>query len=275
MTPEEEVKGLNKLIRQYETVFRTTTDPDQRMRVQRQLKDLRDYRGKILAVHVINEADLEDEHEAKEDPLETAPLLRALVAKNGTDPGADAVPPFSAPNTEPTKIQLEMFYLALYVRYYEKEYLPFLTEKQLKLDFGLSFDRDRFYNTFQALQRKIASYRDENKRILEGMVGRDMELEVRKRNSMLTRLIQAEAARFFRTIARFCGELIEDAHGDMVKCLNCNGVISFDPIEGARVLQGRTVGGALGDLQAFASEAVAFLNMPEIEGQETERANRH
>ena len=92
---------------------------------------------------------------------------------------------------------------------------------------------------------------------------------------MLARLIQAEAARFFRAIGRFCATLIEDAHGDMVKCLNCNGVISFDSIEGTRVLQGRTVGGALSELQGFAAEAVAFLHIPEVEGQETERANRH
>jgi hypothetical protein len=275
MTPEEELRGLSKLIRQYETVYHTTSDPEQRVRVQRQLKDLQSYREKFLKVHVINEAKLVEEDEEKTDPLENAPLLRGLVASNSTAPRSEAVLPFSPGDSEPTRIQLEMFYLALYMRYYEKEYLPFLTEKHLKLDFGLSFDRDRFYNTFQALQRKIAAYRDENKRLLEGMVGRDMELEVRKRNSMLTRLIQAEAARFFRAIARFCGVLIEDAHGDMVKCLNCGGVISFDPIEGTRVLRGRTVGGALSDLQAFAAEAVAFLNIPEIEGQETERANRH
>jgi hypothetical protein len=168
-----------------------------------------------------------------------------------------------------------MFHLALYMRYYEKEFLPFLTEKQLKLDFGFSFDRDRFYNTFQAIQRKISAYRDENKRLKTGMVGREMALEVRKRTAMLTRLIQAEAARFFRAIGRFCNELIQDAHGDMVKCLNCNGVISFDSIEGTRVLKGRTVGGALGDLQAFAAEAVAYLNIPDIEGQESDRADRH
>ncbi len=275
MTPEEEVRGLNKLIRQYETVYRTTPDPDQRVRVQRQLRDLQSFKEKILTIHVVNEADLEEKDEEEIDPLEAAPLLRGLLAKNSTDSRTEAVPPFSAGDSEPTRIQLEMFHLALYMRYYEKEYLPFLTEKQLKLDFGFSFDRDRFYNTFQAIQRKISAYRDENKRLLEGMVGRDMELEVRKRTAMLTRLIQAEAARFFRAIARFCGELIEDAHGDMVKCLNCNGVISFDSIEGTRALRGRTVGGALGDLQAFAAEAVAFLNIPEIEGQETERANRH
>jgi hypothetical protein len=102
-----------------------------------------------------------------------------------------------------------------------------------------------------------------------------MELEIRKRTLKLTRLVQAEAARFFRAIERFCSVLIEDAHGDMVKCLNCNGVISFDSIEGARLLQGRTVGGALGELSAFATEAVTYLNIPEIDGQESERADRH
>jgi len=275
MTPEEEVRGLNTLIRQYDTVYRTTTDPDQKVRVQRQLKDLQTYREKLMTVHVISEEDLVEKDEERVDPLESAPLLKVLLAKNGTVPSADAVPTFSGAETEPTRIQVEMFHLALYMRHYEKEFLPFLTEKQLKLDFGLSFDRDRFYNTFQAIQRKISAYRDENKRLKAGMVGRDMALEVRKRTSMLTRLIQAEAARFFRAIGRFCNELIQDAHGDMVKCLNCNGVISFDSIEGTRVLQGRTVGGALGDLQAFAAEAVAYLNIPNIEGQESDRADRH
>jgi hypothetical protein len=274
MTPEEEVKGLNKLIRQYETVYRTTPDADQRARVERQLKELHSYREKILTVHVLNDKDLE-EAEEKFDPLASAPLLRGLLARNDAAPRSDVLPPFWTPHSEPTTTQQEMFHLALYTRYYEKEYLPFLTEKQLKLDFGYSLDRDAFYNKFQALQRKISAYREENQRLLERMVGRDMELEVRKRASMLTRLIQAEAARFFRAIGRFCGELIEDAHGDMVKCLNCNGVISFDTIEGARELQGRTVGGALVDLQAFAAEAVAYLNIPEIEGQESERADRY
>lgn len=275
MTPEEEVKGLNKLIRQFETVYRTTSDPDRKARAQRQLRDLQSYREKILAVHVIDTKELVEKDREEIDPLETAPILQELLAKNKTGPRAAAVPSFAVGEAEPTRIQQEMFHLAVYMRFYEKEFLPFLTEKQLKLDFGLSFDRDRFYGTFQGIQRKIAAYRDENKRLQEGMVGRDMALEVRKRTSMLTRLIQAEAARFFRGIGRFCAELIEDAHGDMVKCLNCNGVISFDSIEGARVLQGRTVGGALGDLQAFAAEAVAYLNIPEIEGQESERADRH
>jgi hypothetical protein len=274
MTPEEEVKRLNKLIKQYETVYRTAPDPDQKERVERQLKELKGYREKILAVHVIREQDLRDEPE-KIDDLAAAPLLKVLRAKNVLAAPAEAVMSFAPSQAEPTAAQEEMFNLSLYVRHFEREYLPFLTEKQLKLDFKFSLDRDAFYNKFQSIVRRISSYRDENRRLAEGLVSREMELEIRKRALKLTRLIQAEAAKFFRTLERFCTELIEDAHGDMVKCLNCNGVITFDPIEGTRALEGRTVGGALGNLMEFASEAVAYLNIPEIEGQESESADRY
>ncbi len=275
MTPEEEVKRLNKLIHQYETVYRTTPDGGQKERVERQLKELREYREKILAVHVIQEQDVNEEPASADDPLDEAPLLRAIAARNASMPPADAVPPFAEPDTAPTAVQLEMYHLALYLRFFEKEYLPFLTEKQLKLDFKYSLDRDAFYNGLQALARKMTEYRGENRRLLEGEVTRERELEVRKRTAKLTRLVQADAARFFRAVQRFCRDLEDDAHGDMVKCLNCNGVIKFDAIEGERVLQGRTVGGALTELRQYAMEAIAYLNVPEIEGQENERADRH
>jgi hypothetical protein len=274
MTPEEEVKRLNKLIHQYETVFRTTPDGGQRERVERQLKELREYREKILAVNVIQEQDLQEETGVV-DPFATAPLLRDIAAGNAALPPREAVPQFAEPDTPPTTIQLEMFHLALYLRYFEKEYMPFLTEKQLKLDFKYSLDRDAFYSGLQALARKMTEYRGENRRLLEGQVSREMELEVRKRTVKLTRLVQGEAARFFRAVQRFCRDLEDDAHGDMVKCLNCNGVVRFDDIEGKKVLQGRTVGGALTELRQFAMEAIAYLNVPEIEGQENERADRH
>lgn len=274
MTPEEEVRRLNKLIRQYETVYHTTPDAGQRDRVERQLKELREYREKILAVNVIREEDLQEET-GSTDPLAAAPLLRAIAARNAALRPQEAVPPFAEPETPPTATQLEMFHLALYLRFFEREYLPFLTEKQLKLDFKYSMDRDAFYNGLQALGRKLAEYRVENRRLLDGQVSREMELEVRKRTSKLARFVQSDAARLFRAVERFCSDLEDDAHGDMVKCLNCNGVVRFDEIEGERVLQGRTVGGALTELRQFAAEAVAYLNVPEIEGQESERADRH
>ena len=52
------------------------------------------------------------------------------------------------------------------------------------------------------------------------MVSRDMELEVRKRALKLTRMVEVEGARFFRSVERFCAELVEDATEGGVKCRN-------------------------------------------------------
>ncbi len=274
MTPEEEVKRLNKLIRQYETVYRTTPDADQRERVEKQLKDLRGYRDKILAVNVIREKDLEEQPQGS-DELAATPLLKTLLAQNESAPPGRGIAPFAPEGAEPTAAQREIHGLSLYTRYFEDEFLPFLTEKQLKLDFKFSLDRDGFYNSFQALQRKIDNYRDECRRLAEGMVSRDMEMEIRKRALKLTRHIEVEAARFFRALERFSGELGEDARSDGVKCLNCDAEISFDTIEGRRLLEGRRVSDALGLLRELALEAVAYLNIPEIESQENDRADRY
>jgi hypothetical protein len=267
MTPEEELKGLNKLIRQYETVFRTTSDPGQRDRAEKQLKELRGYRDKILAVNVIDDSQLEDAPMA-EDELARAPLLKRLLAENSAMVKGGIPSPEAAEGSAPSSSQVELYHLSLYAAHLEKEFLPFLTEKMLKLDFKHAMDRDSFYNGLQALQRKLADYRREVRLIAEGAVSRDKELDARKRTIKLARLIVIDGARLFRTIDRFASDLVDDAQGDAVKCLNSETVIAFDPIEGKRLLEGQTVSGALAVLRDFAGEALAYLNIPEIEIQE-------
>jgi hypothetical protein len=274
MTPEEELQRLNKLIRQYETVYRTTPDADQKERVERQLKELHSYRQKILAVNVIEEP-VSVEQTVADDELSPYPVLRSLVEENRLSPPQRALSSFALKDAAPTTSQTEMFHLSLYARHFQEEFLPFLTEKQLKLDFTFSMDRDGFYNDFQALQRKIDDYREENRRLAAGMVSRDMDMEIRKRTLKIARLIMVDAARFFRGVERFADELAEDATGDAVKCLNCEDAILFDSIEGTRLLQGRNVSEALAELRDLAAEAVSYLNIPEIESQENERADRH
>ncbi|HET6487942.1 MAG TPA: hypothetical protein VFH83_16050 [Spirochaetia bacterium] len=273
MTPEEELKRLNRLIHQYETVYRTTPDLGQRGRVERQLKELRSYRDKILAVNVIESPEAEAEP-AAESELADYPLLTSLIGQNLARAQDTAVKPFSPEGVEPTASQREMHNLALYVDLFEHEFIPFLTEKHLKLDFKFSMDRDAFYAGLQALIRRIADYREEQSRLAEGRVGREIEVDVRKRGSKLKRLIEVEAARLFRAVERFADELATDARGPGVKCLNNRGQVTFDSIEGNRLLQGKAVTEALTELHDLAAEAVDYLNVPDIE-QENERADRH
>jgi len=265
MTPEEELKRLNKLIRQYEAVYRTAPNADQKERVQRQLREFQGFRQKILEVNVIDERALE-ESAPEEEPLKEFPVLALLIRENeGLNPDA-RIASFAAKNSAPTSLQSEMFHLALYAAFYEREFLPFLTEKHLKLDLKYSMDRDAFYNTFESLQRKISDYREAHQSITEGMVSRDLETEMRKRALKLTRMVEVEGAKFFRAVERFCSDLVEDARAGGVKCRNWEGEVSFDRIEGNRILQGRKVIDALAQLKAVAAEAVGYLNVPEIDG---------
>jgi hypothetical protein len=275
MTPEEELARLNRLIHQYESVYRTTANPEQRERVGRQLRELRGTREKILAVHVIDPEIQQEETEEPEDELAPFPLLRGLRAENAGLPAPAAVASFAPKNVEPTASQEEMFNLSLYTRRFEREFLPFLTVKHLKLDFKFSLDRDSFYGACQDLQRSLGDYREECRRLGEGVVSKNMERETRARALKLTRRIAVDGAKLFRGLERFASELRADAASDGTKCLNGDAEISFDAVEGRRELQGRHVSDALGDLARLCTEAVAYLNVPEIDIQESERADRH
>ncbi len=269
MTPEEEVRKLNKLIRQYESVYRTARTDDQRDRVGKELKKLQTYRAQILAVNVIDPQALEDNGEETDD-LASFPILGRLAAEPRSSVPRGAVEVLPPPAGE-----MEVSHLELYAGFFEKEFLPFLTEIRLKLDFKFSMERDSFYHRFQDMKRKIADYRDECGRLAEETLTKQMDTEIRKRAVKLTRMLTTEASRFFRAINRFATELSDDAGADGVKCLNGAQVIRFEKIEGKRHLEGETVRDALDQLAALALEAVEYLNVPEIESQENERADRY
>jgi hypothetical protein len=273
MTPEEELKKLNRLIRQYETVYRTARDGGQRERVGKELHKLKSYRDKILAVNVIDDRDLEEPPPADED-LSEYPILSRLI-KEERDERRNEYSDIGDDSEKSSPAQSEVSRISLYMKFFEREYIPFLTEMRLKLDFKFSLERDGFYGRFQELERKIADYEDEVRRLREDDFTKEMEIEIKKRALKLKRILEAEASRFFRAIKRFTEALLADARSDGVKCLNGPDEIHFDKIEGKRLLAGKRVAEGLEYLGVFAEEIIEFLNVPDIESQENERADRH
>jgi hypothetical protein len=268
MTPEEELARLNRVIHQFESVYKTTSDSEQRVRVEKQLRELRNYREKILAVNVIDMSAVQETAE-KPDHMAEFPFLDGLIAREASLPRQQRLGLLWARDASPTQTQQEVFHLMLYAKWFRDEFLPFLTEKRLKLDFKFSLDRDAFYARFQDLERKLDHFREENARLTEGVVSREMELELRKRITKLKRETEADAGKLFQALLAFARELQEDAHGEGVKCLNGREHIAFDSIEGRRALQGWVVRDALEELSRLASEVRTYLNVPDIETQES------
>lgn len=254
MGPEEELEQLNRLIKQYGSVYRTAVDGGQKERAGKELSRLRAYREKLLAVSGVDERSVQESPApAMEEELASWPILARLDAEENDVFDGDP----------------EMRRILLYAGHFEKEFLPLLMGTRLKLDFKYSLERDQFYAEVQGLLRKSVDFVDAHRKIAEGAFPKDMEVEMRKRNFKLKRFLGVEAARFFRKALRFSEDLLEDARGDGVKCLNGEDPIEFDAIEGRRLLAGRTVARGLEDLHALAAEALDYLNIPDIEIQET------
>ncbi len=258
MDPEEELKKLNSLIRQYETVFHTTRNDEQRERVSKQLKELRSSRQMILDMNFIDVEALQ-----QSQALDEFKHLRRLLDGEKHRPSAERLERLSAGDAESSPVQTEIFNLALYARFFRSEFLPFLTEKRLKLDYKFSIERSGFYTKFSELGRRIDDFRKENARLSNGTVSKEIEVEVRRRYDKIARQAKTDAAKFFREVLSFCEELVEDVHGDGVKCLNGSEAIVFDDIEGKHLLDGMKVGDALAVLAGLASEVVAYLKVPE------------
>jgi len=268
MTPEEELARLNRVIRQYESVYRTTSDTEQRVRVEKQLRELKNYRDKILSFNVIDESAVQETRVEAPDDLAQFPYLERLLAREEGLPKQQRLKPLWAGEASATTAQQETFNLMLYARWFRDEFLPFLTELRLKLDYKFSLDRDSFYARFQELERKLDHFREENARLDEGVASREMELEMRKRVTKLRRQNGVDAARLFHALLAFAEELRDDADGEGVKCLNGRERITFDSIEGSRALEGWTVRHALDELARLSSEVERYLNIPDIEAQE-------
>jgi hypothetical protein len=260
LNPEEELQKTDRLIHQYEIVSRTTKSDEQRDRVERQIQELRSYRQKILDVIIIDPA----------PPKETetpAPFkhLRRLSEAESHRPQEERIKPLAVDGAEATPVQEEIFNLMIYARFFQSEFLPILTEKRLRLDYKFSIERDSFYGRHKDLERSLKDFREENERLSRGTLRRDLEQESYSRLMRLRVKIKSEAAKLFRAVHSFCQELIEDADGDAVKCLNGSEEIVFDEIEGTRLLAGRKVTDALVVLAGFSSEVIAYLNVPETE----------
>jgi hypothetical protein len=261
MTREEELKKLNHLIHQYESVYRTTSSDEQRERVVKQLKELRSNRQQILNVFVVG-TETPQQAGPRSEALAEFKHLRRLLDAESRRPTGERLEFLATNDAEPTPVQEEIFNVMVYARFFQTEFLPFLTEKRLKLDYKFSQDRDAFYGRFKKLERKLDDFREEAARLLEGIVNREMALEMRTRIIKLKREIKLDMAKLFRAVQGFCEELIEDAEGYGVKCLNGSEEIAFDDIEGKHLLEGLSVTDGLTVLAGLASEVIAYLKRP-------------
>ena len=254
MKPEQELKNINKLIRQFESVYRSSSDPYQLDRVGKELKRLKKYREKLESFHVIDSEELVEPQ--LQDELEVFPYLRDLVKQDNR----------SEDDPELSLLGKELFRFLLYLNFFEKELLTFLSEKRLKLDFKHSIERDSFYHRFGSISHRLKDFKEDAARI-DGVEDAH-EKEMRHRSFKKKRNLFLDGDRFFRSLVKFSKDLFEDLREDGLKCLNGNEVMEFDKLEGNKYLEGVKVEDALVKLGDFSREVILYLNIPQIKAEE-------
>ena len=260
MTPAEELRHLNRLIRQFDSVFKSTRDPLQRDRVTRELRQLKTYKDKLVSFHEIDPRELEDPGD--QDELEEQPYLKMAMAAGG-----EKESPASKVSAEDYQDR-EVYQLALYLAFFEGEFLALLSETRLKLDFKHSLERDSFYHRFENLRRLLGDLREDTSRMGD-YLGQKHEEEMRMRSFKKSRNLIMESDKFFRNLQSFSGGLSEDIGASGSVCLNPRDLLRFERMGGRRHLEGLSVEKALAGLAEFSSEVTRFLNVPQIESQES------
>lgn len=243
---------IKKLIRQFESVYRTTVDEGQKERVSEEIKKLQQYRRKLESFHVMEET---EEQEAEEfDEYADYPFLKSLRARQSE---REAVESCGDP---------EVANLAHYISFFEDQILNLMSETKMKLDFKYSLERDSFYHRVENLRRQLQDFVEDTSRVdsYEGPHGEELRMRhfKKKRNLIL------EADRFFRRLFTFSAELLSDIDEEGLKCLNAEERINFDKIEGNKYLQGLTVREALKRVNELCGEVAGYLNVPRIEVEE-------
>ncbi|UCF96511.1 MAG: hypothetical protein JSV89_15205 [Spirochaetaceae bacterium] len=259
MTPEEELKALNRTIRQFESVYKSTKDPYQRARVTEELKKLKTYRDKLQSFHEFDPAAFEEP--AMVDEWEGLSYLKTILERIGKKSKS------RKESYDDSFGDRELTYLFHYLNFFEEDFLPILSETKLKLDFKHSLERDSFYHRFENLRRLFEEVNEDSSTV-DLYSGQKHEEDMRKRSFKKKRNVIVEADKFLRSVARFAGVLVTDIEAGGLVCLNADDTLHFDRIEGRRFFEGKKVKEALMELKAFAREVIEFLNVPQIESRE-------
>ncbi len=246
--PAKEIRKINRVIHQYKVLVKTTVNEDQRHRVKIRLKELHDYKDKILKTFDINQQKIIEEENESRQVTNEYHFLNNIIPNDFKNIDLD----------------YEISDIDAYLRYYDEEIIVVLSERNMKLDFKYSIDRDNFYHKFKDLQRKMKDYEEEIIHILEATYAKNEELEMKQRNLKRMRHIEIETYKYFKSIEKFCLDLIEDIEIDGSKCLNSMDIMIFDKIEGEKYLDGMTVLEAIKMVRDYSREVILYLNIPQI-----------
>jgi hypothetical protein len=244
-----EIDSKNRVLKQLEGVYKTSTSLFQRRRVAQEMRDvkslIRDLRGKLLIRRSEEEYAEQETREVEEHEFS---ILRAIPVQKYREDSRDR----------------EIDEVISYVDFFEKYYLPILSDYYIKLDFSHAIKRDTFYPRHMEIKKALKEYdyeldilnREEFNRIAHT---RDKSVihKLRQRYMLLL-------DRFFKDLRAFLDSMLDDLQKGGNIIINPYDQVNLSEFEHNRRLDGRSVAGLLEEMKAFSGELTRYLSLPNM-----------
>ena len=247
--PGQEYEKTRKNIETLERLLALTAEPKRRAYIDSQLVKLRRFRDRLAASFDLG-ADAGDATAAEKRPKSERAL--PFLARIGSRFEDDGVVKASK---DP-----EIRNLAIYLLFFEQEYLPLFDKKRLDLDHMSSLELDSFYNTFNQVKRRMEIFCNETEAIYDEKEAPRLLQRLKAKQILLV-----EVHKFFKRIRTFTSEMNEDIEGERRRCFNGDATLSLNSAAQKLELTGITVEVALARISHYAGEVIGYLDIPDFQ----------
>ena len=244
----KEIEDKKLFLKQLEGVYKTSINSVQKKRVLREVRDIKISLRKLKTVLDLYRG-IEGAGEAPLDEEERVFSILSMIK----------VLKFSEFSRDK-----EMVAIISYADFFEKNYLPILSEYYIKLDYNSSLKRDTFYSRYMEIKKLLKEYNYEievhTRTEYDSIASYKDKSNVYKIRQRY--LLSLDA--YFKNLKSFTETLIGNYMSGGSIIMNPLDKISLSEFENDRRLDGYTVIDALSEMYTFYNEFTRFLGMPKI-----------
>ncbi len=244
----KEIEDKKLLLKQLEGVYKTSINSAQKKRVLREIRDIKITLRNLKTVLDFHRG-LEgagEEHPGGEERIFS--ILSIIKVRKFSELSRDK----------------EIDAVISYADFFEKNYLPILSEYYIKLDYNNSLKRDTFYPRYMELKKLLKEYSYEievhTRTEYDSIASYKDKSNVYKIRHRY--LLSLDA--YFKDLKAFSETLIGNYMSGGSIIMNPLDRISLSEFENDRRLDGYTVIDALSEMYSFYDEFTRFLGMPKI-----------
>jgi hypothetical protein len=277
-----ELESKTQVLKQLEGVYKTSTSLFQKKRVLQEIKHVRDLiqnlRGRLL-ISVDEEDEEFFDYEAFGSKGETSGSKGAETESRGSEVPAEGAGE-GAERTTPKEFSLlgyipvtrhredsrdrEIDIVVSYVDFFEKNYLPLLSDYYIKFNFSHSIKRDTFYPRHMEIKKVLKEYNHEldvlNREEFDSIAHyRDKSVVHKVRHRYLLLL-----DRYYKDLRDFLETVVDDIRTGGSLVLNPHDPVNLSEFEDNRRLDGLSVAEVLEEMRTFSDEFTRFLSLPDI-----------